>query len=359
MTTSRTLLGLRVATILASIVVLVGVMAPVTWAQSDDALQERIRQRIENDDQLKERDRLQLREHLRDCEELGLSDATVEALFADGEPLREQIRLQSRVLTMARERLPIEPLVEKLREGRRKQVGEPALERVCSQLEQHVRTAAQVMNRARESGLQPGDDTTEKRLTESLALNMWRGLGEGDCDQLMERARQRLRDGSCSTTDLAAASATATELRELGLERERAMRMAGDALQNGYTAREIRQMARMVMAAHAHGQAVDEVVGHVQAGLQQHEQMGELMQHMWQRGWMGPGEDHGGRGGHSPVDDVIGGPGDRHGGGGSHSGSGGGPDDDGHGGGHDGGDTGGQGSGGSGGQGGPGGGGGS
>ena len=357
MRTNRSHLGFHLAAILTSVVVLVSVLVPVTQAQSDDALRERIRERIDSDDQLKERDRLQLREHLRDCEELGLSDSTVKALFANGVPLQEQIRHQNRILTMAREQLPVESLVAKLEEGRRKQAGEPALERVCSQLEEHVRTAAQVMNRARESGLQPGDDTTEKRLTESLAMNMWRGLGEGDCDQLMERARLRLRDGSCSTTDFAAASATATELRELGLEHERATRMAGDALQNGYAAREIRQMAHMVMAAHAHGQAVDEVVGHVQNGLRQHEQMGELMQHVWQRGWMGPGEEHGGRGGHSPVDDVIGGPGDRHGGGGSHSGSGGGPDDDGHGGGHDGGDTGGQGSGGSGGQGGPGGGG--
>jgi hypothetical protein len=293
-----------------------------------EALRERIRERIQNEPGLQAQERERLQKHLGECSALGLDDDTVEALFNEEEPLRAQLRQQERVLTMARQGLPIEPVMNKLQEGRRKGANEEALERVCSRMEEHVRTASRIMERAHADGVEPaGDPRTERQLTRSMAMNMWRGLAEGDMDQLRERARARLREHQCTTTDLAAAAETATQLKEMNTERHRAVEIAGQALQRGYSAREMRQISWMVMAAHAHGGPPEEVLGRIEQGLRNQERMGEMVQNMWQRGWMGPGDEHGGRGGHSPVDDVIGGPGGQGGDGqqGSGGGQGGGP----------------------------------
>jgi hypothetical protein len=302
-----------------------------------DQLRDRVRERIQSEPGLQEQERQRLRQHLGECDELGLGNATVEALFGDDRPLRAQLQQQERVLTMAREGLPVEPVVDKLREGHRKGVSDEALERVCDRMEEHVRVAQRVMEGAHGDGVEHGDNRTERQLTRSVAMNMWRGLEEGDMEQLRERARLRLRDHACTTTDLTAAAETATQLREMGVERRRAMELAGEALQRGYTAREVRQISWMVMAAQVHGGRRDDVLGRLEHGLRSHEGMSDMIQNMWQRGWMGPADEHGGRGGHSPVDDVIGGPGQHggdHGGPGGDGGTGGdggsGPGDDGH-----------------------------
>jgi hypothetical protein len=278
--------------------------------QSDpqgDMLRERIRDRIQNEDGLQDQDRERLRKHLGECDELGLSDEDVATLFDESQPLKKQIRTQERVLEMAREGLPHEPVMQKLREGRRKGANDEALERVCDRMEAQVRTAARVMERAREDGVTPGDDDAERRRTREMAMHMWHGLDEGDMDQLRERARQRLRDGSCTTEDLAAASETAMKLKEMGVERERAVRLSGDALQNGYTSREMRQIGWMVMTAHMHGGPQDDVCSELERGIRNQQQLGEMMQNMWQRGWMGPADQHDGRGGHNPMDNGSGG----------------------------------------------------
>jgi hypothetical protein len=272
-----------------------------------DMLRERIRDRIQNEDGLKEQDRERLRKHLGECDELGLGDEDVAALFDESTPLKKQIRTQERVLEMAREGLPHEPVMQKLREGRRKGVNDETLDRVCDQMEAHVRTAARVMERAREDGVTPGDDDVERRRTREMAMHMWRGLDEEDMDQLRERARLRLRDGSCTTEDLAAASETAAKLKEMGVERERAVKLSGDALQNGYTAREMRQIGWMVMTAHMHGGPQDDVCNELERGIRNQRQLGEMMQNMWQHGWMGPADQHDGRGGHNPMDNGTGG----------------------------------------------------
>jgi hypothetical protein len=272
-----------------------------------DLLRERIRERIENDEGLQEQDRARLREHLGECKRLGLDDATVAALFDESQPLQRQIRMQERVLAMTREGLSTDPVMRKLQEGRRKGVSEDRLEQVCSQMEQNVRTANRFMQRAREDGVSPGNDEAERRRTEETAMCMWRGLREQDLDQLRERARLRLRDGSCTTEDLTAAAETASRLKEMGIERERAVRLSGDALQNGYSVKEMRQLRWMVMTAHMHGGPPDEVIDTLERGIRNREQLGQMVQNMWQRGWMGPAEEHGGRGGQSHGDDTGGG----------------------------------------------------
>ena len=165
----------RIAIVVAVSSVLVAALVPVAGAQTnDEPLRDRIRARIENTPGLQDQERDQLREHLSACEQAGLSGEALDTLFPEGEALRDQIRHQQRVATMAREGLPVEPLVDKLREGRRKNAPAPVLDRVMNQLEQHVRTADRALHRAREAGLQAADRRTERRLTESVARNMWR-----------------------------------------------------------------------------------------------------------------------------------------------------------------------------------------
>lgn len=280
-----------------------------------EALRERIRERIEGEEGLQEQERERLRQHLGECRQLGLDDETVAALFAENEPLRKQIRMQERVLEMAREGLPHEPVMQKLREGRRKGVGDQALERVCEQMEAHVRAANRVMEKARQDGLKKGDADAERRRTREMAMNMWHGLSEEECDQLRERARLRLRDGSCTTEDLTASGETAAKLREMGVARERAMHVAGDALQYGYTAREMRQLGWMVMTANAHGGPRDEVLDALERGIRSQRQLADMSREMWQRGWMGPADEHGGHhGGNMMNDGTGGGPGGHPGG---------------------------------------------
>ncbi|UCF78861.1 MAG: hypothetical protein JSW03_00860 [Candidatus Eiseniibacteriota bacterium] len=268
-----------------------------------ETLRQRIRERIENEQGLQDQEREQLRQHLRDCERLEFDDGLVAALFSDGVSLREQLRTQERVMTLAREGLPVEPVAQKLQEGRRKGVGQGSLERVCARIAEQVRAAHRFMERAREEGLTPGEANAERRNVQEMAANMWRGLKEDEMERLQKRARERLRDGSCTTEQLVVAAETATRLAELGIERNRAVRVAGDALQHGYTAREMRQLAWMVMTAHMHGSPLGDVMDEIETGFRNQRQLSQMVQEMWQRGWLGPADEHGS---HGPMDDAPG-----------------------------------------------------
>jgi uncharacterized membrane protein len=268
-----------------------------------DPLRERIRDRIQNEQGLQTQERDQLRKHLGDCETLGLDDAAIGALFDENVPLQKQIRTQERVLAMAREGLPVDPVTQKLQEGRRKGANDEALEKVCARMEENVRAAHRYMEKAREAGVTPGDGDAERRRTAEMAKHMFNGLGEGDMDQLQERARIRLRDGSCTTEDLAAAAEATVKLRAMGIERERAGRVAGEALQYGYTAREMRQFSWMVMTAKTHGGPQNDVLDTLERGIRNQHQLAEMVREMYQHGWMGPADEHGGHGGHDAAGD--------------------------------------------------------
>jgi hypothetical protein len=277
-----------------------------------DALRRRIRDRIETEPGLQTQEREQLRRHLGECEKLGLDDAAVGAIFSESGPLQKQIRVQERVLAMAREGLPVDPVTQKLQEGRRKGVSEEVLERVCARMEEDVRAANRYMQRAREAGVTPGDRDAERRCTADVAKQMFEGLGEGDLDQIRDRARLRLRDGSCTTEDLAATAEAIVTLHAMGVEGERAARVAGDALQYGYSPREMRQFSWMIMTAKTHGGPQNAVLDVIERGIRNQLQINEMVREMYRYGWMGPAEERGGHGGQDPM----GGAGGRRGGGG-------------------------------------------
>ena len=268
-----------------------------------EALRQRIRERIDREEGLQDRERDRLREHLGECKQLGLDDEVVDALFCEDEPLQKQIKTQERVLAMAREGVPVEPLAEKLQEGRKKGANQQVMEQVCDRIEKNLRIAHRYMNRVQQDGVEAGDENAERRHTRQMAMNMWHGLEEGDMEQLRERARLRLRDGSCSTEDVAASAETATQLREMGIERRRAVHLAGEALQNGYNAQEMRQIGWMIRTAHMHGGPPEDVVGTIEDGIRNQHQLTHMMQQMSQNGWMGPADQHGG---HGPMDGSMG-----------------------------------------------------
>lgn len=290
-------------------------------AREGAMLRERIRDRIANEQGLEDQDRERLRQHLAECEQLGLNDDITAALFAEGEPLKNQMRTQERVLAMARDGLPVEPVMQKLQEGRRKGANHERLEQACARMEEHVRAADRIMKQTRADGVQASVADAERRHTGEVAICMWSGLKEADMDQLRERARLRLRDGTCTTEDFAAAAETASRLHEMHIERMRALGLAGEALQNGYTARDMQQLRWMVMSAHLHGGPTDEVLDTLEDGLRNQHQMTYMMRQMQQHGWMGPADEHGGRGGMTPDHSGGSGPGGgHHGGGGGHGG---------------------------------------
>ena len=211
-------------------------------------------------------------------------------------------------MAMHREGLPVDLVIEKFKEGSLKGASGPRLDGALERVESQVRTMSQWMHRLQQDGVaDPENATVREQLRRGMTLDLWRGSEEADLEQLRTRAQKRLRDGSCSLTDVAAALETTTQVRECGVDATRARNMAGDALEHGYTAREIRQLGWMVMAAHTNGQNGEDVVDNFERGLQRQEQFQEMVQQMMRSGWMGPADGQRGQSGHRPVDDVIGG----------------------------------------------------
>ncbi len=290
----------------------------VAWAQSPgdqlqtrDQLLTRYMDRVNEYDKTSDQQRDRLRQNLKDCVELQIPQDQLEVLFPeDAQQYSAQARLkmQNSVLELARKGMPTDLLCDKIAEGSMKHAPEAAVEGAVTRMEGFTRHAHQYLNQAREEGIEElGGPRVRRQLERGVALNMWRGLNEAELDQLRDRARDRLRDGSCTLVDLAAASETATELKELGLPSERALGLCGEALQQGYEGREMRQIGQMFMAAHMNGGDENQLCNELQQRIQQREQMGQMMQAMQGQGWMGPrqmGHDYGGG---SPVDEVMGG----------------------------------------------------
>jgi hypothetical protein len=316
-------------------------LAMQTPAIAQSSTEDGVRERIERTEGLNEQQRQQMRENLEQCRRLGFDGDDIDGLFQPGdgdggEAWIHALRRQERVLAMAREGMPADLVVDKLQEGRRKGAREDAIERVLQRMEARIRIAHRQMSAAREQGVTTaGDAAIERDLVRGVALDLWRGLEEGDLVQLRERARERIQKHDCTTLELAAASETATQLREQGMVRTQAVELAGEALRQGYTAQEMRQLGWIAAAAKSNGAEADQIQARLRERLGEGEPLGDMIQHMHQWGWMGPGDEHGGHGQNSPVDDHIGGhqggqgggqggddPGGQGGSGGSGSGSG-------------------------------------
>ena len=277
------------------------------YAKDQVQIRNRLHSRIDASVDFTADERSAMHANVDACLELGISEAGLEALFP-GEDKRHRIsaqtmlRLQNRVMTAAREGLPVEPVTAKIQEGRTKGVPDPLLEKACVRMENNVRTANQIMKRAIEDGLEPPKDQTQERhMHREMAQQMWRGMNEEGYEQLQERARLRLRDGQCGVEDLACAGELATRLMEAGVKRERAMQFSGDALQQGYRVQEMRQLQLVVAARHQRGEPMNGFMGDMEHCVGAGMGAGEMYNYMMRHGWMGPGDMYG-PGGFHPTD---------------------------------------------------------
>jgi len=282
-----------------------------SWAQGVDQGGGRFLDRIQNDTGLSEQQRDRMRTNLQLCRDLALTDEQLDALFPDGGSHfsgETRLRMQEQVLALAVDGQPYDLLCSKVGEGEMKGAREPDVERAVNRMSEYVRAAHQYMEDAKQDGVAGLDDMrAEQHLQRGIAMNMWRGLERGELDQLRTHARERLRDGSCNLIDLSAAAETATELKESGVRSELAMDLCGDALREGYRAADMRGLGRMTMVAHRNGEPGDDFCIRLRDRVREHANMAEMQQTMMQSGWMGPESMGHGFGGHSPVDDVMGG----------------------------------------------------
>ena len=273
-------------------------------------------------------------ENLDACLDLNLSETQLNALFPSGRgnqsiAASELLRVQDQVIAVAREGLPVEPMVEKVQEGGLKGVQGQSLEHAVGRMGNHLRTAHRVMADAVTAGVGPALDVgEEQRLTREMARSMSHGVDAGGLEHLRDQARMRAHDGGCSLAELTAAATTASMMHGEGVDVDRAVHMTGEALRMGYAADEMMNMGQMMMDNHRQGGALEEIVTDLEYCLADGMHPEEMTEHMMQEGWMGPGDMHG-PGGHHMIDDMGGGGPGHHGdmGDGGHHGGGMGDDD--------------------------------
>ena len=219
-------------------------------------------------------------------------------------PITTTIRdIPSEVLLTQQDGLPAEPVLAKLQEARMKGVADPGLAQVAERVEKHVREAKRIMTQAKADGVQPpADPRRERQMVREMAQQMWRGTAPEDVDALRTRSRDRLRSRACTMEDLVATSETATRLREEGIEARRAMRVAGEALQRGYGAEEMRKLQYMLVYRHREGRGAEGLVDDFEHCLGAGMDAAHMYRYMMQNGWMGPGDVQG-PGGSRPIDD--------------------------------------------------------
>lgn len=279
------------------------------------AQHQRLEARLAAAGDLTESQRAQMQVNLEACRALHLEPADLSPLFpgAPGGDLAPAaaLRLQSAVIRAARGDLPLDPLLAKIGEGRRKGAGADALVAAGERVVDLMESAGAVLRAAAADGLEPAADGEQNRAqVRILTRAMWRGLTPEDGARLRESARTRLRDGPCTTADLAAAGELAVRIREQGGDPDEALRLAATALAKGYQADELAELGHLVTAGRLagadFGALLDDLVGRVDAGLDARALNRELLP----SGWMGPSDlpAAGGRqGGDRPGDGPGGG----------------------------------------------------
>lgn len=252
----------------------------------------------------------------------GLSIEEIRALFPEegirGTDHAEQmLAMQDHVIGLADMDLPVGLMMEKLMEGRMKHVPAGRMEPVLEQTANNIQLSRRMMIGAMEGGVRaPGTDAEMQEGNSALAHCLWDGLTEQDLERLREQAMDRARDRGCSMDEFVASAETANRFAHGGMNHDRAVAMAGEALQNGYSADDLRTMGYMMMSGSEMGEHHAEMMNRMQSWIGEGMSMDEMTRHMMEGGWMGPA-DMMGPGGHNGMDDMgWSGPG--HDGGGSH-----------------------------------------
>ena len=257
--------------------------------------------------------------NLGECFRHGMTDGQVRALFPEAGSsgtahVEAMLAMQDRVLDLADRDLAIEPVMDKIMEGRTKHVPYDRLEPVVDRLGHSLQVSHRIMMEAIDDGVtRPATRDGMHDANRDLARCLWDGLGEHDLEHLAEQARVCARDRDCHTDDLVAASQAATRFTHSGMDRAEAVTMAGEAIRNGYSAASMRAMGDMMVGAAAMNEHHAEMTNHMREWIHEGMSMDDMTRHMMEGGWMGPA-DMMGPGGHNPMDNMGGGGPGHHGG---------------------------------------------
>ncbi|HLE55921.1 MAG TPA: hypothetical protein VJB15_02470, partial [Rhodothermia bacterium] len=297
------------ATLIATLALL---LSPAgSWGQDANDSDDWFRDRIDHDAGLTETQRSRMHVQLQRCKDVGMTGEQLDAMFPDGGSHFSgeiRLRMQELVLELAGDGQPYDLLCNKIAEGEMKRARDRDVERAVQRMGEYVGAAHLYMQQAKRDGVAGLDDArAERHLQRGLAMNMWRGLQQDELDRLRTQAQGRLRDGSCDLIELSAAAETATELKEIGVGSELAVGLCGDALREGYAAVDMRRLGRMAIVANRNGEPGDRFCDRLRDHVRRHNDLGDIQHMMMQDGWMGPESMGHGYGGHSPVDDVMGG----------------------------------------------------
>ena len=317
---------LRTAVLLTLAVCVVTTLPAATLAQDDpiepDPQQQRQREQameqlrvgIDNMEGLDAGERTRMHNRLRSCSDAGLAPEQLEGLFPTQDQrhlqARTAVRVQNRVTAALADGLPVEPMVAKVREGCVKGVPDTRIEQAAQRIEANLRVARRVMHESVGDGLTPPADRQQQaNQVRTMAQHMWSGLQEGDMQRLRERARERLRDGSCQTDDLVGASGAAVRMMDVGADRAEAVRLSGEALRRGYSRQQMQEMSALLAAGHANGGPLDSMLRDLKECLGEGMDCGEMARHMVRAGWLGPGQMQGPGGHGSGMQHGAGNPG--------------------------------------------------
>jgi hypothetical protein len=331
--------GITTMALMVTLIVLVVSASGPAVAQapeSTDPLQQqhRLEAQIRAAGDLTEPQRSRMQEQLQECRRLGLGDDDIAPLFPGNGPNgpngltpETALQLQAQVIRAARGETPVEPLLAKIREGRMKGAPDDVLLRTATRVTDDLLAASALLAAAAGDGLAPAGDQEDRRVqVRTMTRAMWRGLTPEDGDHLRVRARERLRNGTCTTGDFAAAAETLVRLREQGGGRAETLHLVGAALANGYAANDLAELGRAVTSGRLAGGDVRALLGELSGRMDAGMDPGALNRYMQQSGWMGPadvpgagGRPDGGHQGDGPGG-SDGGPGTGTGGGGASDG---------------------------------------
>ncbi len=298
-----------------------------------------IRQNIEQHSPADSPQSDQLMANLDRCLNQGMNSEQVQTMFSAGDfdnpdQVRDMLAHQDRILVVGEAGLPMEPMMEKFREGHMKHARAEMMDRVLAQTDHNIRVSDRVVRETVAGGVHPSGHPGEiNSAIVDVSRCLWDGLHEEDLEHIGQNARMQSRNGGCGLGEFVAANQAATRFTQSGMQRHQAVVMASEALHNGYSAQEMHTMGDMMMTGTHWDGDHQEMMDNMGDWIHQGMSMDEMTEHMMDGGWMGPA-DMMGPGGSHPMNDMGWGGAGHHGGMGD-DGMGGGMGDDGMGGGDD------------------------
>jgi hypothetical protein len=231
-------------------------------------------------------------ENLHAFLDAGLDANRLVGLFpADGQPHLtgpEALRAQDAVAAALAADLPADLILTKVQEGCRKRVPPARVADAAQRMGASLRIAGQFLQTATSNGVASKVQPAEAWV-DNVAINLWGGLGEPDLARLGEKAAERARTGGCTLDELVAASDCAIGLLTAGAAHDQAVEIASQALGNGMSAAQMREMSALVAAAHLRA-PVDDVLIAVRGRLADGVGSREIAEQLLRAGWLGPGD---------------------------------------------------------------------